>query len=164
MNKEIKEIQTKIEKINDEIKRIKKIDKCLDYEYFFDEGIREIVKREENIIIFKKELMRLARKNSIPYFEVKNSCQKDKDCLQYIEKEQNSMKLVFPTLLDQIEEETTLYFIPQAKVLSRRDHFTRTGEKKVIRLQLSSGKEIEHHDYINYNCNEKGLWAHFKIK
>ena len=164
MNEEIKEIQTKIEKINNEIKRVEKIDKYLDYDYPLDESLREIVKREENIMNFKKELMRLARKNSIPYFEVKDSCQKDKDCLQYIEKEQDSMKLIFPTLLNQIEEETTLYFIPHAKVLSRRDHFTETGEKKVIRLILNSGKEIEYHDYINYNCNEKGLWAHFKIK
>jgi hypothetical protein len=164
LNEKIKEIQTKIEEINNEIKKVEKIDKCLNDEIFFDEGIREIVEREENIMIFKKELMKLARKNSIPYFEVKNSCQKDKDCLDYIREEQGSMKLIFPTLLSPIEEETTLYFIPHAKVLSRRDHFTKTGEKKVIRFELSNGEKIEYHDYINYNCNEKGLWAHFKIK
>ena len=164
MNERIKEIQTKIEEINNKIKRVEKIDKCLDDDCFLDGDIRGIVENEEKIMNFKKELMRLARKNSIPYFEVKNSCQKDKVCLNYIKREQDSMKLIFPTSLNQIEEETTLYFIPHAKVLSRRDHFTKAGEKKVIRLQLSNGEEIEYHDYINYNCNEKGLWAHFKIK
>ena len=164
MNEKIEEIKTKIKEINNEIKSVEKIDKCLYYDCFLDEGVKEIIEREENIMNLKKELMRLARKNSIPYFEVKNSCQKDKDCLQCIEKEQDYIELIFPTLLDPIEEETTLYFIPHAKVLSRRNHFTATGQKKVIQLILSNGKEIEYHDYINYNFSEKELWAHFKIK
>jgi hypothetical protein len=108
----------------------------------------------------KKEAKRLARRYSIPYFEINKSYQEDKKCLECIDK--NSIKLDLPEMLDSIDDERTLYFIPRAKVLSRRDNLTATGEEKVIKLALSDSEKVKYCKQINYNYREKGLGAYFE--
>lgn len=162
MNEKIEEIKTKIEEIKNKIKRVEKLDKCLDYDCFLDEGVKKIVEIEKNIMNLKKKIKRLAQRHSILCFEINKSCQEDEKCLEYIDKEKDSMKLIFPETLDPIDDETILFFIPQVKVLSWRNNFTAAGEERIISLVLGNGQQIRYRNQINYNYKKKGLGAYLE--